>query len=68
MVSRDSNVSYTWYKDNQLMLMPRNVTYLEVLIDAKDPHIYTCNVSNPVSWANQTINLTQGCLHVFLSK
>lgn len=63
-VSRDSNVSYAWYRDNELISTLRNLTYLEVLTDANDLHIYTCNVSNPVSWASQTLNLTQGCLNV----
>uniref|UniRef100_A0A8D2BBQ5 Ig-like domain-containing protein n=1 Tax=Sciurus vulgaris TaxID=55149 RepID=A0A8D2BBQ5_SCIVU len=66
LVSRDSNVSYTWYRSNELIPTLRNITYLELQIDANDLHIYSCNVSNPVSWASHTLNLSQGCLHVLL--
>ncbi|EPY88993.1 CD244 natural killer cell receptor 2B4-like protein [Camelus ferus] len=57
----DVDVSYTWYKGTELIQTPRNLTELEVQIDADGLHIYTCNVSNPVSWANHTLELTQGC-------
>ncbi|KAI6050428.1 natural killer cell receptor 2B4 isoform X2 [Marmota monax] len=64
LVSRDSNVTYTWYRDNELISTSGNFTYLEVSVDPNDQNTYTCNVSNPVSWASQTLNLTQGCLRV----
>uniref|UniRef100_A0A8C3WI83 CD244 molecule n=1 Tax=Catagonus wagneri TaxID=51154 RepID=A0A8C3WI83_9CETA len=72
LVSRDDNISYAWYKGSELLKTPRNLTKLEEEIDAEGLHVYTCNVSNPVSWANHTLQLTQGCLKahqnlVFLS-
>ncbi|KAM4806699.1 LOW QUALITY PROTEIN: natural killer cell receptor 2B4 [Urocitellus parryii] len=64
LVSGDSNVTYTWYRDNELILEPENFTHLEVLVNPNDQNTYTCNVSNLVSWASQTLSLTQGCLRV----
>nr|XP_012604654.1 natural killer cell receptor 2B4 [Microcebus murinus] len=58
-VSRDSNVSYAWYRGSELIQRSRNVTHLE--IDADGMYIYTCNVSNPVSWKTHTLNFTKGC-------
>uniref|UniRef100_A0A8C9AIK0 CD244 molecule n=1 Tax=Prolemur simus TaxID=1328070 RepID=A0A8C9AIK0_PROSS len=60
LVSRDSNVSYAWYRGSELINMTRNLTILEKT-GADGMYIYTCNVSNPVSWKVQTLNLTQGC-------
>ncbi|XP_045403071.1 natural killer cell receptor 2B4 isoform X3 [Lemur catta] len=60
LVSRDSNVSYAWYRGSELINMTRNLTILEKT-GADGTYIYTCNVSNPVSWKIQTLNLTQGC-------
>uniref|UniRef100_A0A2K6EPA2 CD244 molecule n=1 Tax=Propithecus coquereli TaxID=379532 RepID=A0A2K6EPA2_PROCO len=59
LVSRDSNVSYALYRGSELIRMTRNLTYLE--IDSNGTYIFTCNVSNPVSWKIHTLNLTQGC-------
>ncbi|XP_040143212.1 natural killer cell receptor 2B4 isoform X1 [Ictidomys tridecemlineatus] len=64
LVSGDSNVTYTWYRDNELILEPENFTHLVELVDPNDQNTYTCNVSNPVSWASQNLSLTQGCLRV----
>ncbi|XP_036679251.1 natural killer cell receptor 2B4 [Balaenoptera musculus] len=71
-VSRGGDVSYAWYKGTELIQTPRNLTKLEEQIDVSGLHTYTCNVSNPVSWANHTLQLTQGCLNahpsfIFLS-
>uniref|UniRef100_A0A8C9E1T5 CD244 molecule n=1 Tax=Phocoena sinus TaxID=42100 RepID=A0A8C9E1T5_PHOSS len=71
-VSRGGDVSYAWYKGTELIQTPRNLTKLEEQIDVGGLHTYTCNVSNPVSWANHTLQLTQGCLNahsnfIFLS-
>ncbi|XP_048213027.1 natural killer cell receptor 2B4 [Perognathus longimembris pacificus] len=62
LVSRDDYVSYTWYRGNEVIATQRNYTYVEDLMDDSDPHTYTCNVSNLVSWDSDTLNLTQGCL------
>uniref|UniRef100_A0A8D1WTF1 CD244 molecule n=1 Tax=Sus scrofa TaxID=9823 RepID=A0A8D1WTF1_PIG len=64
-VSRGDNISYAWYKGGELIQTPRNLTKLEEQIDDNGLHIYTCNVSNPVSWANHTLHLTQGCLKAY---
>ncbi|XP_037681487.1 natural killer cell receptor 2B4 isoform X2 [Choloepus didactylus] len=61
LVSKDGNVSYAWYRGSELIQTPRNLTRLELQVDADGLHMYTCNVSNPVSWASHTVNLTQGC-------
>ncbi|XP_059976612.1 natural killer cell receptor 2B4 [Mesoplodon densirostris] len=71
-VSRGGDVSYAWYRGTELIQTPRNLTKLEEQIDVSGLHSYTCNVSNPVSWANHTLQLTQGCLNahpnfIFLS-
>ncbi|KAM9110709.1 natural killer cell receptor 2B4 isoform 2-T2 [Megaptera novaeangliae] len=71
-VSRGGDVSYAWYKGTELIQTPRNLTKLEEQIDVSGLYTYTCNVSNPVSWANHTLQLTQGCLNahpsfIFLS-
>ncbi|KAM6154303.1 natural killer cell receptor 2B4 [Erethizon dorsatum] len=60
--SRNGNVSYAWYRGSKLISTSRNVSHLVVQIDANELDIYTCNVSNPVSWASESLNLTQGCL------
>ncbi|KAM5237514.1 natural killer cell receptor 2B4 [Ctenodactylus gundi] len=59
---RGGNVSYTWYRGNELIPTPRNLSFLEVEADVNETHTYTCNVSNPVSWETQNFNLPQGCL------
>ncbi|XP_033270190.1 natural killer cell receptor 2B4 [Orcinus orca] len=64
-VSRGGDVSYAWYKGTELIQTPRNLTKLEEQIDVSGLHTYTCNVSNPVSWANHTLQLTQGCLNAY---
>nr|XP_023409949.1 natural killer cell receptor 2B4 isoform X2 [Loxodonta africana] len=61
-VSRDENVSYSWYRGSKLIQTPGNLTHLVELIDVNGVHTYTCNVSNPGSWANDTLILTQACL------
>lgn len=68
LVTRDANVNYTWYRESKLISTQRNFTFLEEQTDASGLHMYTCNVSNPVSWASQTLNLTQACLSISLSK
>lgn len=69
-VSGGGDVSYTWYRGSEQILTPRNLSSLEEQIDV-DVHgsqMYTCNVSNPVSWANQTLKLSQGCLNAHHSE
>ncbi|XP_049736957.1 natural killer cell receptor 2B4 isoform X1 [Elephas maximus indicus] len=61
-VSRNENVSYSWYRGSKLIQTPGNLTHLVELIDVNGLHTYTCNVSNPGSWANNTLILTQACL------
>nr|XP_054362627.1 natural killer cell receptor 2B4 isoform X2 [Mirounga angustirostris] len=58
-VSRGGNVSYVWYRGSKLIQKPSNLSKLEEQIDVNDLDIYTCNVSNPVSWVNHTF--TQSC-------
>lgn len=60
-VSRGGNVSYAWYRGSELIQTPRNLSELEEQVDVGGWHNYTCNVSNPVSWAAQTLELTQAC-------
>ncbi|KAK2493045.1 hypothetical protein MC885_007238 [Smutsia gigantea] len=62
LVSRGGDVSYAWYRGTELIQTSRNLTKLEVQIDINSSHTYICNVSNPVSWAENTLTLTQGCL------
>ncbi|XP_032253050.1 natural killer cell receptor 2B4 [Phoca vitulina] len=61
-VSRGDNVSYVWYRGSELIQTPSNLSKLEEQIDVNDLDIYTCNVSNPVSWVNHTF--TQSCRSV----
>ncbi|XP_077012756.1 natural killer cell receptor 2B4 isoform X2 [Tamandua tetradactyla] len=63
LVSSNGDVSYAWYNGSELIPMLRNVTHLEPQIDTDGLYTYTCEVSNPVSWANDTLNLTQQCLN-----
>lgn len=67
-VSRGSNVSYAWYRGSDLIQTASNLTTLEERIGPEITHTYTCNVSNPVSWASQTLRLSQGCLSAQQSK
>nr|XP_005903956.1 PREDICTED: natural killer cell receptor 2B4 [Bos mutus] len=60
-VARGGDVSYAWYKGSNLIQIPGNITELVENIDVNASHVYTCNVSNPVSWANHSLQLTQGC-------
>ncbi|KAF5915401.1 hypothetical protein HPG69_003910, partial [Diceros bicornis minor] len=60
-VSSGGNVSYAWYRGSELIPTSRNVTYLEEETDVNGSHVYTCNVSNPISWAHDTLNFTRGC-------
>ncbi|XP_057351075.1 natural killer cell receptor 2B4 isoform X6 [Manis pentadactyla] len=62
LVSRGGDVSYAWYRGSELIRTSRNLTRLEVQIDVNSSHTYACNVSNPVSWADNTLTLTPGCL------
>ncbi|XP_066111179.1 natural killer cell receptor 2B4 isoform X1 [Saccopteryx bilineata] len=52
------DVSYTWYRGSEQI---RELSKLEEQINATDSHVYMCNVSNPVSWASQTLVLSQAC-------
>ncbi|XP_061257178.1 natural killer cell receptor 2B4 isoform X2 [Bos javanicus] len=61
LVARGGDVSYAWYKGSNLIQIPGNITELVENIDVNASHVYTCNVSNPVSWANHSLQLTQGC-------
>ncbi|XP_054443586.1 natural killer cell receptor 2B4 [Pteronotus mesoamericanus] len=63
LVSGGSNVSYTWYRGRERVLRLSNVSALEQTeVSGSGPHSYTCEVSNLVSGANQTLTLSQGCL------
>lgn len=62
LVSIDGNVNYTWHKNGELLQMESNFTYVEQWSDVNGKNTYTCNVSNPASWANHTITINQGCL------
>ena len=59
-VSSSGNVSYAWYRGSELIQTEMNLTRSEEQV-VNDSYIYTCNVSNPVSSANHTLRLTQGC-------
>ncbi|XP_070253781.1 natural killer cell receptor 2B4 isoform X1 [Myotis yumanensis] len=59
--SGGGDVTYTWYRGGEWIPTPRSPFRLEEQIDANGWHIYTCNVSNPVSWAHQSLQLGQGC-------
>ncbi|VFV35268.1 natural killer cell receptor [Lynx pardinus] len=56
-VPSGDNVSYDWYRGSVLIETARNHSTLEDQIDANSSHIYTCNVSNSVSWTNRTFIL-----------
>ncbi|GAB5583766.1 natural killer cell receptor 2B4 isoform X1 [Prionailurus iriomotensis] len=56
-VPSGGNVSYDWYRGSVLIETARNHSTLEDQIDANSSHIYTCNVSNSVSWTNRTFIL-----------
>uniref|UniRef100_A0A8C9K932 Ig-like domain-containing protein n=1 Tax=Panthera tigris altaica TaxID=74533 RepID=A0A8C9K932_PANTA len=56
-VPSGDNVSYDWYRGSVLIETGRNHSTLEDQIDANSSHIYTCNVSNSVSWTNQDKSL-----------
>ncbi|OWK04738.1 CD244 [Cervus elaphus hippelaphus] len=60
-VARGGDVSYAWYRGTELIQTRGNLTELVQWVDVNGLHLYTCNVSNPVSWANQSLQLTQGC-------
>ncbi|XP_045694690.1 natural killer cell receptor 2B4 [Phyllostomus hastatus] len=55
------DVSYTWYRGSERVLGRGNLFTLEERVDG-GPHTYTCQVSNSVSWANQTLRLSHDCL------
>lgn len=57
-VSGGGNVTYAWYRGSELICSSTNLTYLEQQIDVNGSHTFTCNVSNPVSWASDTLTLT----------
>lgn len=61
LVTRGGDVSYAWYKGSNLLQIPGNITELVENFDVNGSHLYTCNVSNLVSWANHSLQLTQGC-------
>lgn len=58
-VSRGGNVSYVWYRGNELIQTPNNLGKLEQEIEVGNLSIVTCNVSNPASWVNHTF--THSC-------
>ncbi|KAB0386433.1 hypothetical protein FD755_001389 [Muntiacus reevesi] len=60
-VARGGDVSYAWYRGTELIQTRGNLTELVDKVDVSGSHLYTCNVSNPVSWANQSLQLMQGC-------
>uniref|UniRef100_A0A8C6ECL7 Ig-like domain-containing protein n=1 Tax=Moschus moschiferus TaxID=68415 RepID=A0A8C6ECL7_MOSMO len=60
-VTRGGDVSYAWYRGSNLIQIPGNQTELVDKVDVNGLHLYTCNVSNPVSWASHSLQLTQGC-------
>ncbi|XP_025143298.3 natural killer cell receptor 2B4 isoform X3 [Bubalus bubalis] len=60
-VTRGGDVSYAWYKGSNLIQISGNITELVENIDVNGSYLYTCNVSNQVSWANHSLQLTQGC-------
>lgn len=60
-VTRSGDVSYAWYKGSNLIQISGNITELVENIDVNGSYLYTCNVSNQVSWANHSLQLTQGC-------
>ncbi|XP_027624240.1 natural killer cell receptor 2B4 [Tupaia chinensis] len=60
-VSNNVNVSYAWYRGSQLIQRSRNLTHLEEQVNVSGDFVYTCNVSNPVSWNTSTINVTRDC-------
>ncbi|CAO2638380.1 Natural killer cell receptor 2B4 [Lemmus lemmus] len=62
--SKNDNVSFALYRGSKLISTLRNFTYQENQTDASSPYIYTCNVSNKVSWASDTKNFTQDCQSV----
>ncbi|XP_055469257.1 natural killer cell receptor 2B4 [Psammomys obesus] len=64
LVPKDDNVNYTLYRGSTLISRQRNGTHLESQADASGLQTYTCNVSNKVSWAIVTLNITQGCQSV----
>ncbi|XP_036199833.1 natural killer cell receptor 2B4 isoform X2 [Myotis myotis] len=59
--SGGGDVTYTWYRGGERIPTPRSPFRLEEQVDVNGGHIYTCNVSNPVSWAHQSLQLGQGC-------
>ncbi|XP_053463306.1 natural killer cell receptor 2B4 isoform X3 [Nycticebus coucang] len=63
LVSRDRNVTYSWYRGSKFIHKARNLTYLKEEID-NNMYTYTCNVSNPVSWNSHSLNLTASCQSV----
>ncbi|XP_015989517.2 natural killer cell receptor 2B4 isoform X1 [Rousettus aegyptiacus] len=63
-VARGGDVSYAWYRGSELIQTPRNLSELEEQVGFGDLHSYTCNVSNPVSWAARTLELAQACHEV----
>lgn len=54
-------MTYTWYRGGEWIPTPRSPFRLEEQVDVNGGHIFTCNVSNPVSWAHQSLQLGQGC-------
>uniref|UniRef100_A0A452FMX1 Ig-like domain-containing protein n=1 Tax=Capra hircus TaxID=9925 RepID=A0A452FMX1_CAPHI len=60
LVTRGGDVSYAWYKGSNLLQIPGNITELVENFDVNGSHLYTCNVSNLVSWANHSLQLTAG--------
>ncbi|XP_045640573.1 natural killer cell receptor 2B4 [Ursus americanus] len=61
-VSRGGNVSYVWYRGNELIQTPDNLGKLEQEIEVGNLSVVTCNVSNPASWVNHTF--THSCQSV----
>ncbi|XP_054568156.1 junctional adhesion molecule A isoform X6 [Eptesicus fuscus] len=54
-------VTYAWARGGERIPAPRSPFRLEEQIDAGGRHTFTCNASNPVSWASRSLQLGPGC-------
>ncbi|CAK6439869.1 unnamed protein product [Pipistrellus nathusii] len=59
--SGGGDVAYTWSRGGQAIPPPRSPFRLEEQTGAGGLHTYTCNASNAVSWASQSLQLGPGC-------
>ncbi|XP_054549888.1 natural killer cell receptor 2B4 [Talpa occidentalis] len=62
LVSGADNVNFTWHSGREQIQGWKKQTYQEE-VAINSSLVYTCNVSNAVSWATSTLNLTQDCLN-----